>query len=199
MLRRRANLSFNDGRTDRMARPSRAGVVLLVGLMLIGVQSDSRSAEETIRVGDRFPDLRSHGVEGEFPATLLGKVVVVDFWASWCGPCKESFSVLEELNLRFGKRGLVILAVNVDESRAAMAEFLKERPVSFNVVRDSNKDLVRAINIQSMPSSYVLDPAGKVHAIYQGFRSAETRRKFIHEVQQLLEAAAPKPIPGPRL
>ncbi|HUL51223.1 MAG TPA: TlpA disulfide reductase family protein [Candidatus Nitrosotalea sp.] len=138
-------------------------------------------------MGDRFPDPKSFPIEGKLPESLKGKIVVVDFWASWCGPCKESFPVMEELHLRFNTRGLVILAVNVDESRAAMEEFLREHPVTFNVVRDSKKALVRAVNFQSMPSSFILDADGRVHSIYHGFHTVETRKKYIREIKELLK------------
>ncbi len=168
-----------------------------MAVLLLSLQTRSHSGEPAIQVGDRFPDLRKHSIEGDLPATLQGKVVVVDFWASWCGPCKESFSVMEELHLRFSEQGLVILAVNVDESRAAMEEFLKEHPVRFNVVRDAKKSLVRAVNIQSMPSSYILDTKGRVHAIYHGFHTMETRKKYVREIKELLKAESSKGTPIP--
>ena len=78
--------------------------------------------------GDLFPDLKNFEMEGKLPGTLKGKVVVVDFWASWCGPCRKTFPIMEELHHRFAARNLVILAINEDKSRVAMTEFLKEHP-----------------------------------------------------------------------
>lgn len=141
-----------------------------------------------LKEGEAFPDLAKFHVEGKVPEKLKGNVVVVDFWASWCGPCKESFPIMEELYRRFNGQGLVILAINVDESRAAMEEFLKEHPVTFNVVRDANKKLVAAVNIASMPTSFILDRDGKVHSIHRGFHGIETRKKYIKEIEELLKA-----------
>ena len=146
----------------------------------------------TVKAGDPFPDLSKFGIEGKLPDTLKGKIVVVDFWASWCGPCKDSFPVMEELHRRFSDKGLVILAINVDESRAAMEEFLKEHPVTFSVVRDAKKKLVAAVNIASMPTSFILDADGKVHSIHNGFRGVETRKKYIKEIQALLKITSAK-------
>lgn len=154
--------------------------------------ADVRAAGSTVVEGQVFPDLGQFSIEGKLPEDLKGKVVVVDFWASWCGPCKESFPVMEELYGRFGKQGLVILAVNVDESRAAMEEFLKEHPVSFNVVRDAKKKLVAKVNIQSMPTSFVLDGTGKVVSVHKGFHGPETRKKYVKEIEDLLKANAAK-------
>ena len=141
-----------------------------------------------LKVGDTFPDLTKFAIEGRLPECLKGKVVVVDFWASWCGPCKQSFPFLETVYHRYRDRGLIICAVNVDESRAAMEEFLKEHPVSFNVVRDEKKRLVAAVNIPSMPTSFILAPDGKVHSIHHGFGRQEARKEYIKEVEELLQA-----------
>ena len=119
------------------------------------------AADKGIKVGDSFPDLASFSLEGKLPDALKGKVVLVDFWASWCGPCKDSFPVMEELQTRFGGKGLVVLAVNLDEDAETMNDFLKKHPVTFNVVRDARKKLVGTVNIKSMPSSFVLTPDGK--------------------------------------
>src|SRR5689334_1159205 len=65
----------------------------------------------SLKVGDRFPDLAKYELEGSLPPSLRGKMVVVDFWASWCAPCQKTFPLMEELHLRYGRRGLVILAI----------------------------------------------------------------------------------------
>lgn len=168
--------------TSRIKRAARCLVALLAVQVCV-------AGEPKLKVGDPFPDLTRFHIEGKLPDTLRGKVVVVDFWASWCGPCKNSFPVMEELYHRFGDKGLVILAVNVDESRLAMQEFLKEHPVTFNVVRDAGKKLVAAVNIPSMPTSFILDKAGRVHSIHHGFYGLETRKAYIKEIEELLGLA----------
>jgi thiol-disulfide isomerase/thioredoxin len=144
------------------------------------------SKPKGLQVGDAFPDLARFQLEGNVPKTLKGRVTVVDFWASWCGPCKDSFPVMEDLYRRFGSTNLTILAINVDESRPAMELFLEEHPVTFTVLRDQGKKLVAAVNIPSMPTSFVLNQEGKVHAIHQGFYTTETKKKYIHEIEELL-------------
>src|SRR5215470_11428942 len=94
------------------------------------------SAYAGLKVGSDFPNLASFQFEGDLPADLAGKIVMVDFWASWCGPCKKSFPVMDELQKKFGPQGLVIIAVNEDEKSADMNRFLKENKVSFTIVRD---------------------------------------------------------------
>jgi thiol-disulfide isomerase/thioredoxin len=147
----------------------------------------------TVKVGELFPDLAKYELEGESPASLKGKVVVVDFWASWCGPCQKTFPMMEELHHRYGKRGLVILAVNEDRSRAAMDEFIKEHPVTFAVVRDAKRKLAMEVNLPALPTSYLLDGTGRVRSIHPGARTAKNSKEFIKEIEALLEKNPKQP------
>ena len=151
--------------------------------------SSALAADKGIKVGDTFPELSEFQLEGKVAESLKGKVVIVDFWASWCGPCKDSFPVMEELQAKYGKKGLVILAVNLDEDRATMEDFLKKHPVSFTVVRDAAKKLVARASIKSMPTSFVVSPDGKVASVHKGFHGAETHKQYAMEIEQLIGAA----------
>ena len=161
----------------------------LLALALGCVAMASKSA---VRIGDAFPDLNSFALEGELPAALKGKIVVVDFWASWCAPCKDTFPMLEELHHRFGKDGLVIIAVNEDKSRPAMNEFLKGNPVTFCVVRDHERKLAARVNVPALPTSYILDREGKVLAIESGVRVAQNRRNFVKRVEDWIRSPQEK-------
>jgi thiol-disulfide isomerase/thioredoxin len=143
--------------------------------------------EPAVKVGDTFPNFADFDLEGELPKDLKGKLVIVDFWASWCGPCRGTFPLMEELHRRLAKRGLVIVAINEDKSRVAMTEFLKQHPVSFTVVRDAKKKLAARVNVALLPASYILDGAGKVVSIQSGERTMDNRAAFIKLVEELLE------------
>ena len=148
------------------------------------------TASAGLKVGSDFPNLASFQFEGELPADLAGKVVMVDFWASWCGPCKKSFPVLDELQKQFGGQGLVIVAVNEDQKKSDMNHFLKENKVSFTVVRDAapdGKKLVDKVDVSTMPSTFIIDAAGKVRFIHRGFQGAETKKEFEQEIESLLK------------
>lgn len=147
---------------------------------------------KTIKVGDAFPDLSTFQLEGKLPADLKGKVVLLDFWASWCGPCKESFPVMEDLHKKYGEKGFVILAVNVDETTAAMKDFLKEHAASFAIVHDTTKKLVGTANISSMPTSFMLDKEGKVAAVHKGFHGKDTVKQYETEIEKLLSTEVAK-------
>jgi thiol-disulfide isomerase/thioredoxin len=154
-----------------------------------------RGAEAELKVGEVFPALDGFGLEGQLPASWKGRIAVVDFWASWCEPCQHTFPILEELHHRFGKQGLVILAINEDRSKAAMVEFLKEYPVTFTVLRDAKKKLAATVNVPSLPCSYVLDREGKVHLIVSGEKIARSRKEFVRQVEELLALPSPPKTP----
>ncbi len=169
--------------------------VLLLGL---GWLPTAGGAEEpSVKVGDAFPNLADFELEGDVPKDLKGKLVIVDFWASWCGPCRGTFPLMEELHRRLGRRGLVIIAVNEDKVRVGMTEFLKMHPVSFTVVRDAKKKLAAKVNMDQMPVSYILDGEGKVVSIQEGERTMANRAAFIKVVEDLLsKQTPPKPSGG---
>jgi thiol-disulfide isomerase/thioredoxin len=140
-----------------------------------------------VKPGDSFPDLAPFKLEGKLPDSTKGKVVLVDFWASWCEPCKQSFPVMEELHKRYSERGLVIIAVNVDENRPDMEAFLKKNAATFVVLRDANQKLVEKAGIATMPSSFLIDREGKVRFVHTGFRGAETKKKYEEEIESLVK------------
>jgi thiol-disulfide isomerase/thioredoxin len=139
-----------------------------------------------LKEGSSFPDLTRCGLEGKLP-DLHGKVVLVDFFASWCEPCKESFPVMEELYQKYGSKGLVIVAVNLDAKKENMEEFLKKHPANFTIVRDASNKLVGQVKIPTMPSSFLLDHEGKVYAFHRGFKGEETRKQYTTEIESLLK------------
>ena len=99
-----------------------------------------------------------------------GQVVVVDFWASWCAPCRRSFPWLNEMQARYGERGLVIVGVNLDNDPAAASEFLERYPANFEIVYDDDKSLAKRFDVIAMPSSYLLGRDGQLLATHHGFK-----------------------------
>lgn len=156
--------------------------IALAALLGAGIPA----ARAAIKVGDTLPDLATFKLEGKLPDSLKGKVVIVDFWASWCLPCAESFPVLDELQKKYGDR-LVVLAVNVDEKAANMEKFLKKHPVTLTVVRDAGQKLVAVAEPATMPTSFILDGEGKVRFVHNGFHGEDTRREYLSEIESLLK------------
>ena len=107
-------------------------------------------------------------------AALRGKVVYLDFWASWCQPCRQSFPWMNSMLKRHADKGLVIVAVNVDKSRELSDRFLKDMPAQFTIAYDPEGKVASAYKVKGMPSSYLIDRQGRLHSSHVGFRSENT-------------------------
>ncbi len=121
--------------------------------------------------------------------SLHGKVVLVDFWASWCAPCRRSFPWMNELQQRHAAQGLVVVAVNVDRDRALANAFIREIPVSFRLEYDPAGALAEQFHVQAMPTSFLIDRRGTLRVRHAGFREAQ-RAERETQIQQLLEESA---------
>lgn len=118
-------------------------------------------------------------------SALRGQVVYVDFWASWCVPCRTSMPALEALARRFGPRGFVVVGVNKDASLEEAERFLRRVPVSFALVADPSDSAARAFGVKAMPSGYLVDRAGVVRHVHRGF-TAQTALALEREIEALL-------------
>lgn len=118
--------------------------------------------------------------------TLKGKVVLVDFWASWCSPCLRSFPWMNELQQRHAAQGLVVVAVNLDQDRALADEFLEKTPAGFKVEFDQQGALAKQFGVQAMPTSFLIDRNGRIRVRHAGFREAQ-RAEREQQIQQLLK------------
>lgn len=113
--------------------------------------------------------------------SLRGRVVYVDFWASWCGPCRQSFPWMNEMQRKYGDRGLTVVGVNVDKRDADAQRFLQQVPASFTIVYDPKGEAPAAFGVKAMPSSYLIDAQGRVAYVERGFRDerrAELERRI---------------------
>lgn len=162
--------------------------LLLKNLITVAaILTSALCAQAGWKAGDALPDLSAQSLEGTLPDSLKGKVVLVDFWASWCVPCAESFPVMEKLHQTYKDQGLVVIAVSTDEKRAAMEKFLKRHAVTFSVVRDAAQKLVALADAPTMPTSYLIGRDGKIRSVHAGFQSADTPKKYTAEIESLLK------------
>ena len=136
--------------------------------------------------GDPFLPLAAAGLEGGALPATSGKVVLVDFWASWCAPCKASFPAYARLQAEYAPRGLVIVAVSVDENPAACAAFVKRFRPPFAVRRDPGQHLARLVDVPAMPTCFLLGRDGRVRFVHQGFHGDDTERELSQEIDHLL-------------
>jgi thiol-disulfide isomerase/thioredoxin len=115
-----------------------------------------------------------------------GRVLILDFWASWCSPCKESLPFYEELNKRYGSQGLQILAVSVDDEVTDASEFVANKKFSFQFLWDKNRELSKRLKLQAVPTTLILDRNGKVLYREQGFVKS-TKVKIEQELSKALK------------
>lgn len=107
---------------------------------------------------------------------LRGKVVYVDFWASWCAPCRQSFPVLEQLWSTHRERGLVVVGVNQDDRVEDAQRFLERTSASFPLVLDPEHRIAAAFKVAGMPSGILIDRQGMVRYVHRGFRTGDDKR-----------------------
>ena len=151
---------------------------LVFSLACVGAHAD-------VAVGDSFPSLDSLGSPAALPATA-GKVLIVDFWASWCAPCKASFPAYSRIQSEYSPKGLVLIAVSVDDNPRDYASFLKRFSPTFPVFLDQGHRLVQQVAVPTMPTCYLVDRHGRVRFIHAGYHGAATDTELRHELDLLL-------------
>ena len=162
-----------------------------------GDKSGSSSA-----VGQPAPDLSIQTVNGKGDIglnDLHGKVVVVDFWATWCGPCRQSFPVLEALSRKHGGK-VAIVGVSVNDEPDGVADFAKELGTTFPIGWDKDHAIAQRWKVESMPTTYVVDEKGTVRYVHAGYHGDEGT-KLQNELSKLLSktdsSSSSKPAPSP--
>jgi thiol-disulfide isomerase/thioredoxin len=142
-----------------------------------------------IEVGEAAPRIEAARLDptnAPFSAeSLRGQVVYVDFWASWCVPCRISMPALDSLYRKHAARGLMVLGVNKDAERGEARRFLARVPVGFPLLADEGDRIARAFAVKAMPSGYLLDRRGVVRHIHRGF-TQETAASLEREIEALL-------------
>lgn len=143
-------------------------------------------ARAELKPGDSFPALASAKLAGGTVPDVQGKILVVDFWASWCAPCKASFPALGKVATDYAGRNVVLVGVSVDESAAAYAAFMKKFAPPFPALHDASQSLVRAVQVPTMPTTYIIDRQGRVRAIHTGYHGAASDKRLRAELDSLL-------------
>lgn len=166
-----------------MAR-SRALPLLLLAVSCAGPGVRERSSGSAgQRLSLTAPDL--DGREVDIAARLGAKATVVDFWATWCEPCKEQMPVLDGLARELSGRGLAVFGVSVDEDRSQVVAFLQARPVAFPILWDKGATRLSRLDVSSMPVTLIVDRRGVIRHVHQGWdaRRGERERR---EIEALL-------------
>jgi len=117
------------------------------------------------------------GAQAQSACSVLwrGQWVYLDFWASWCAPCRLSFPWMNQLQREWGPKGLQIVAINLDSQRVKALQFLQRHPAQFMVLWDAAGHSAKAYDVQAMPMSYLIDPQGHIVSAHRGFTEASAR------------------------
>ncbi len=139
-------------------------------------------------LGAPAPDFALSGGQGETVrlSNQREKVVYLDFWASWCLPCVKSFPWMNDMQRRYGAKGLRVIAVNLDEKRADADSFLARIPARFPVAFDPRAELAKTYGVKGMPSSFLIDRGGRLRFEHVGFRES-SREELESEIRRLVD------------
>lgn len=145
-----------------------------LALALLCISMNLTAAE----VGKPAPQFTLPTLQHGQPTTLAsyaGKIIYLDFWASWCAPCRTSFPLLDGLHKKLKAQGFEVIGINLDEEKAKAEEFIKELPVGFTVLHDGKGEWADQYVVESMPTSFIIDKHGVVQHIHHGFASDDIK------------------------
>ena len=156
-------------------------IAFTLGAMAVAMPSMTASMSKLT------PDVAVRSADGGSVrlADYKGKVVLIDFWASWCPPCKTSFPALDAIYREYQEKGLEVLAVNVDERRHDADTFLDAHPHRLTVLFDPKGVAPAAFGVKGMPSSFLVDRAGNIRYTHMGY-SGNVDDSYRREIAQLL-------------
>ena len=168
-------------------RPSAMRFAFLALLLVLAPSASSAKAT----AGDRAIDFTLKSMDGKTVklSSLKGKVVLIDFWASWCVPCKKELPVLDKLAGEWAKakKNVVVLTINIDQDRANAEKFLKSAGVkNLTTLLDPEGTVAGQYELPTMPTSYVIDKKGIVKHIHAGYEPGD-EKKLVKEIEALLK------------
>ena len=129
--------------------------------------------------------LKSHSGENLRLSEFRGEVVMINFWASWCGPCRQEMPLLDELYTQYQPLGFTILGVNVEEDTTKAKQMLRESPVNFPILFDNKSEVSRLYDVVAMPSTVLVDRDGNVRHLHQGYKPGY-EESYQHQVRALI-------------
>ncbi len=106
-------------------------------------------------------------------AQYKGQVVMLNFWASWCGPCRQEMPLLENIYKKYNKMGFTLIGVNVEPDSKAADDWLKQTPVSFPVIYDKESQVSKAYDVSGMPSTVIIDRKGNIRELHRGYKPGD--------------------------
>lgn len=155
--------------------------VLSLNTMAAPLQSDESNkplisiehAQKAPLIDLQMLNLSGNQSEHTSLSEFKGKVVLLDFWASWCGPCRESFPWMNKVMSRYKAQGFEVVAINLDKETKLAQAFLANVPANFTILQDAQGVMPEAYGVLGMPSSYLIDKSGRIRAAHVGFHTSK--------------------------
>ena len=159
--------------------------LFLTGLILLFTASVSYAT--SVKTSGKAPNftLKSRSGKNIKLSELRGQVVMLNFWASWCGPCRKEMPLLEKIHKKYKRLGFTLLGVNVEQDSKAAKKYLKKVKVSFPVLFDKTNKTSKLYNISAMPTTIIIDRSGNQRFIHKGYK-AGYEKDYIKQIKQLL-------------
>ena len=118
-------------------------------------------------------------------AQYRGQVVMINFWASWCGPCRQEMPLLESIYRKYRQMGFTLLGVNVEPDSQAANEWLKQTPVSFPILYDKDSKVSKLYDVAGTPSTVLIDRSGKLRMLHRGYKSGD-ENEYLDSIRALI-------------
>ena len=165
--------------------PALRRVLAVLGALLLLLPLVGSSA--TRLVSQPAPDfaLRSFGGENFRLSEHLGEVVLINFWATWCGPCRQEMPLLDQIYAKYKLAGLVLFSVNIDEQQERAQEMARTLAVSYPVLFDARKEVSRSYDVGTMPLTVLVDREGVVRYVSEGYKPGYEQR-YTERLRELL-------------
>lgn len=114
-----------------------------------------------------------------------GQVVMLNFWASWCGPCRQEMPLLDSIYTKYKRMGFTLIGVNVEPDSKSANDWLKQTPVSFPILYDKESRVSKMYDVEGMPSTVIIDRAGKVRALHRGYKPGD-ENEYLDSIRTLV-------------
>ena len=162
-------------------------ILLIAAVLAAGLPVTVAASKPPVNVGADAPDfaLRSAAGSNLRLSEHRGQVVMINFWATWCGPCRQEMPKLDEIFARYERAGFALLGVNIDEDSERAQRLADELGVSFPLLFDDEQNVSRLYDVQAMPMTVMVDRSGKVRSVHYGYRAGMEQR-YLDEVRALL-------------
>jgi len=164
-----------------------AALSLILALVIAGGFTGC-TPEQVAQPGKPAPDFELQSIEGQSVSLgdLRGRPVLVNFWASWCGPCLLEMPFLHMTHEQWAEKGLVMLAINIGESPSEVKEFVESRGLTFTVLLDTKQEVAQIYNIRGIPATFFIDKSGIIQDIKMGAFTSKA------EIERLLSKIIPE-------